>query len=68
LGELCLRLVEIAQAGLDRQASVAPSERVYLDSVHSALSAGRTPAQDMLQAWQNSGGDPANLADFLRLV
>lgn len=53
--ELARILVSIAEDGLARQ---APDELRYLDPIRAIVGTGRTQADDLVDLWQRSNGDP----------
>ena len=65
---LAQSLLRISRDGLDRQADGCVSEATYLDQIEHRVGAGRSPGDDALDVWRQSGHDRAVLADYLSLV
>lgn len=65
LGDLGRELVDIAAAGLGRQ---APDELPYLEPVRDIAASQRTQADAMLDLWKRTGGDPARVIAALELT
>jgi glutamate--cysteine ligase len=63
--DLARELVDIAAAGLGRQ---APEELPYLAPVREIAESGRTQADALLDLWQRTGGDPARVIAALELA
>jgi glutamate--cysteine ligase len=62
LRELALELVRISDAGLARLPG-GEDDRPLLAPLWQYVTAGRTPADDLLQDYEAAGGDPAKLVE-----
>jgi glutamate--cysteine ligase len=67
LAELAVELCRIARAGLDRVTEGA-GDQPLLDPLFAAAEAGRTPADEMLDDFKATGGDPGKLVAAWELV
>jgi glutamate--cysteine ligase len=63
--DLARELVEIAAAGLGRQ---APDELPYLEPVREIAETGRSQADALIDLWRRTGGDPARVIAALELA
>lgn len=64
VGELAAELLDIAEAGLRR---TAPHELPYLEPVRAIVHERRTQADDMLDLWASTAGDPAKFVPALSI-
>jgi glutamate--cysteine ligase len=62
LRDLAVEICRIADAGLRRLPN-GQGDRPLLDPLHAYASAGRSPADDLLDDYAATGGDPAKLVD-----
>jgi glutamate--cysteine ligase len=58
VGELARALVAIAEDGLRR---VGPEDVPYLEPVRAIAETGRTQADEIVDLWRDTGGDPAKI-------
>jgi glutamate--cysteine ligase len=63
--DLARELVDIAAAGLGRQ---APDELPYLEPVREIAETGRSQADALIDLWRRTGGDPARVIAALELA
>jgi glutamate--cysteine ligase len=63
--DLARALVDIAAAGLGRQAA---DELPYLEPVREIAETGRTQADALIDLWKRTGGDPARVIAALELA
>lgn len=62
LGELGRELIDIAEAGLKRQRS---EELHYLEPLREIVDSGRTQADQFIDLWERTGGDPEQVIPAL---
>ena len=58
VGDLARELVDIVCDGLRRE---APEELPYLDVVRAIVASGRTQADETIELWRRTGGEPARV-------